>query len=177
MKILKTNKHKTKFVAYAATSIDGKISIDNKKMPDWTSKEDWDFFQKSLMKFDAFIVGHNTYLTSEKYISKRNAFVLTSKVKMPIVDGSVTFVNPKYINLKTIFSKYKKVAIVGGGYAYETMRNLDMLDELFLTIEPIIFGRGLELFHDGKKNTKMKLLSVKKLNIKGTILLHYKNES
>ena len=70
-----------------------------------------------------------------------------------------------------------------------------MLDELYLTIEPIVFGKGINLFSDGPipllskeglelapaltrgeviKYQKFKLISAKKLNRQGSILLHYK---
>jgi dihydrofolate reductase len=47
-----------------------------------------------------------------------------------------------------------------------------MLDELYLTIEPISFGCGISLF-ENQQTTKWKLRAIKKLNNVGTILLHY----
>ena len=48
-----------------------------------------------------------------------------------------------------------------------------LLDEIFITIEPLIFGRGKDMFVGGNKTTELCLLSVKQLNIRGTLLLHY----
>ena len=55
-----TQKKKVKYTAFVATSIDGRIAKNNHSGIDWTSKEDWNFLQKSLTKIDAVIVGYNT---------------------------------------------------------------------------------------------------------------------
>ena len=154
-------------------SIDGRISLDSKKLPNWTSREDWEFFRAGLKKSDAVVSGHTTYKVAKKYMDKRVSYVLTSKVRDPKVSGTITMLNPKYSNLKKILGGYKKVAIVGGAGVYQAMLDLGLFDELYLTIEPIVFGRGRELFVGGKKNFDFKLKSVKKLNKTGTLLLHY----
>jgi dihydrofolate reductase len=49
-----------------------------------------------------------------------------------------------------------------------------MLTDLYLTIEPVIFGAGIPLFAGKYKLRKTKVVSVKKLNRKGTVLIHAK---
>lgn len=164
---------KTKYIAYAAMSIDGRISLDSKKLPDWTSKEDWKFFQKELSKMDAVVSGMRTYEVAKRYMSKRVAYVLTTTVKKISSTGTVTRINPNTVLLKNLLNKYKKVAIVGGASVYQYMLNKNLLDELYLTIEPVVFGRGRELFVGGKKKFNFKLKSIKKLNKTGTLLIHY----
>lgn len=168
------HQYKSKFTAFVASSIDGRISLHNSKMPEWTSKEDWDFLQKNLGRADAVVAGSNTYKAAKARMDKRNTFVLTSQIKTMKKKGSVTFVNPKFVNLPEIFQEYKNIAIVGGGMAYQTMLDYNLLDEIYVTIEPLIFGRGKEMFTGGKKNTNLKLISKKVLNKMGTVLLHYK---
>ena len=163
----------TKYIAYVAASIDGRISITEKTKPDWTSPEDWKFFQKELAKADAVVVGRNTYEAAKAPLQKRNTFVLSSRPKTLIRKGKVTFLNPKSINLKELFQDYKIVAVVGGGQVYQTMLDLGLLDELYLTIEPLILGRGKNMFVGGTRNIPLVLKSIKKLNSTGTILLHY----
>lgn len=165
---------KTHFVAYVATSIDGRISLEKRKLPDWTSTEDWKFFQRELARADAVVVGRNTYLSVASRLQKRTTFVLSSRVKNTLKKGSVTFVNPKSQNLKKLFSAYKTVAIVGGARVYQTMLDNGLLDELYVTIEPLVFGRGIPMFSDGSKTRRFELVSIKKLNTKSTILLHYR---
>jgi len=176
-RINKPTHHKTRYVAYVATSIDGRIAKNSHSGTDWTSMEDWKFFQKSLEKIDAVIVGHNTYKLAEARLKKRNTIVLTSKVQKPKIENSVIFFNPNKSGLKKFLQtkKYKNVAIVGGPKVYNFCLENKMLDELFVTIEPYVFTTGIPMFSGSKfKKYKFTLLSVKKLNKKGTILLKYK---
>lgn len=165
---------RTRYVAFVAASVDGRISLSSKTLPDWTSKEDWRFFQKSLSRVDAVVVGRNTYESAVDRLRKRNTFVLSSRPKTTKRRGTVTFVNPKSVNLAKLFQEYKSVAVLGGGAVYRFMLEKGLLDEIFVTIEPLIFGRGKEMFVGGTRTTRVSLLSVRRLNRTGTLLLHYR---
>lgn len=165
--------HKPRYIGFVASSIDGRISLSKQHPPQWTSKEDWEFFQKSLMSFDAVIVGRNTYLSVAKRLRKRNTFVFSTHLKKMKRRGSVTFVNPANVDFEKLFQKYNKIAVLGGGMVYRYMLECGFLDELFVTIEPLIFGRGKEMFIGGTKTIRADVISVKKLNRTGTLLIHY----
>jgi len=173
-------KEKIKYIAYVASSIDGRIAKNGQSGTDWTSKEDWNFFQKSISKFDVVIVGHNTYKVSQIHLQKRNMIVFTTKIKKLITVGTVTFLNVKYSNIFDFIKKmnYAKVAILGGPKIYNFFLQNKMLQELFVTIEPYIFTYGVPMF-SGDKFVKYNfvLKSIKKLNKRGTLLLRYKYES
>lgn len=169
--------NKVNYTAYVAASIDGKITKGNHSGSDWTSKEDWNFFQKSLSKFDAVIVGHNTYKLAEVRLKKRNTIVLTSKADKINSFGSVVFFNPEKNNLKNFLraKNYKKVAVLGGSRVYDFCLRNKMLDELFVTIEPYVFTAGIPMFAgDNFFKYNFILESVKKLNKRGAILLKYR---
>ena len=169
--------HKVTYIAYIASSIDGRISKSSQSNVGWTSKEDWNFFQKSLVKMDAVIVGRNTYKITADRLRRRNTIVLTSKINRAKIKDKVIFFNPEKSNLKKFLSSkgYKKVAILGGPKVYNFCLANKMLDELFVTIEPYIFTNGIPMFSSNTfKKYKFSFQSIKKLNKKGTILLHYK---
>ncbi len=165
---------KTRYIAFVAASVDGRISLSSKTLPHWTSQEDWKFFQKSLSRIEAVVVGRNTYLSAADRLRQRNAFVLSSRQKTSQRRGTVIFVNPTNVNLAKLVQQYKSVAVLGGGAVYRFMLENGLLDEIFITIEPLIFGRGKEMFVGGTQTTQLRLLSVKRLNRAGTLLLHYK---
>jgi len=170
----------TKYIAFVASSIDGRIAKDGYSGTDWTSKEDWNFFQNSLIKMDVVVVGHNTFKVSAKRLRQRNTVVLTTKVAHLKIEGTVTFFNPKRGNPKSFLEKsnYKKVAILGGGQVYDFCLRNKMLDELFVTIEPYIFTAGVSMFSgDRFKKNRFILQSIKRFNKKGSVLLKYKNAS
>lgn len=81
--------------------------------------------------------------------------------------------NPSRVNLAHLFGEYKTVAVLGGGAVYRFMLERGLLDEIFVTVEPLIFGRGKEMFTGGTRTMRLRLLSVRKLNRTGTLLLHY----
>lgn len=162
-----------RFVAFVAATVDGRTSLTEKTRPRWTSKEDWRSFQQSLSRADAVVTGRNTYMAAAKRLRKRNTFVLSSRPKTLTRRGTVTFVNPAKINLPKLLAGYKSVAVLGGGAVYRFMLENGLLDELFITIEPLIFGRGKEMFAGGTKTTRVNLLSVKRFNRTGALLLHY----
>ncbi len=165
---------KTQFVVFVATSVDGRISLTKKTLPDWTSKEDWSFFQKSLQKFDAVIVGRNTYQAAATRLRQRTTFVLSSRISTSQRRGTVTFLNPARVDIKQLLKQYKRVAVLGGAMVYRTMLERGLLDELYITIEPLIFGRGQAMVIGGTITTQLRLISQRRLNKAGTLLLHYK---
>lgn len=176
----KKQKAKAKYTGYVATSIDGRIAKSGNSGVDWTSREDWNFFQKSLNNSDAVIVGHNTFKASNSRLRLRNTIVITSKVSKQKTAGKVVFINPKNIDVKKFVEKqdFKKIAVIGGSHIYDFCLQNKILDELFVTIEPYVFTKGVPMF-SGKafKKFRFSLKSVKHFNKKGTILLHYKNEN
>lgn len=170
------NAHSTRFIAFVASSVDGRISLTSRKLPDWTSKEDWNFFQDALSRVDAVVVGRNTYQAAASRLRKRTTYVFSNRIKTLTHRGTVTFVNPENINVAELLSKYKTVAVCGGGNVYRAMLENNLLDEIYVTIEPFIFGRGKTMFVDGTRTIKLRLISVRRLNRTGTLLLHYRVE-
>ncbi len=69
----------------------------------------------------------------------------------------------------------KKIAILGGAQTYAYCLKNNLLDELYLTIEPLVFGKGINLFADDSLEKQFKFISTKKLNAKGSLLIHYKH--
>ncbi|HEY4513669.1 MAG TPA: dihydrofolate reductase [Candidatus Paceibacterota bacterium] len=175
----KSKSAKIKYTALVATSIDGRIAEGARSGTDWTSAEDWKYFQSVLSKSDAVIAGFNTYKVAEAGLKKRNTIVLTSKADKLKSQGSVIFLNPKKSNLKNFLQSknYKNVAIVGGALVYNFCLENKIMDEIFVTIEPYIFTNGVPMFAGAKfKKHQFILVSAKKLNKKGTFLLRYKRK-
>jgi dihydrofolate reductase len=165
---------KTKFTAFVAASVDGRISLDPGKSPDWTSREDQKFFHAALAKFDAVVVGRSTFEAARKSLEKRNTYVLSSRPTKIDRTGLVTFVNPSRADLRKIFEKHTAVAVLGGGRVYQTMLDEKLMDEIYVTLEPLIFGQGVPMFIGGTSTAGLQLLAARKLNHAGTLLLHYK---
>lgn len=183
------------YIAIAAITLDGRIAATSRHPSDWTSIEDKKFLHQMLNGCDVILVGNNTYKTAKGPLSKRNCIVFTSAVpsspgKERMPEGqersnryiyqkskNLLYINPAKTDIKKFIEQknYKKIAILGGAQIYSYCLENNLLDELYLTIEPLVFGKGISLFESKKFITySFKLSSFKKLNPQGTLLLHYK---
>lgn len=133
---------------------------------------------KLLDKSDVIVVGHNTYKTAKGPLSKRNCIVMTRSVSGAVKKNSkLVFLNPKKGNLEKFIKEegYKRVAVLGGAQSYTYFLENNLVDEIYLTIEPLVFGKGFGMFATKNVLKKyFKLVSVKRLNKKGSLLLHFK---
>ncbi|GAC1412089.1 MAG: dihydrofolate reductase family protein [Candidatus Doudnabacteria bacterium] len=165
-----------KYVGIAAVSIDGRIAPNQDANSSWTSVEDKNFLHSILDQSDLILVGRKTYEIAQTPLSRRRCLVLSSQVgDIEIRHENLILCNPSADPKSYIQKKgYTTVSVLGGARTYAYCLDHNMLDELYLTIEPITFGSGVPLFlKESAEVVEWKLLSHKELNSKGTILLHY----
>ena len=168
--------HKPRYRAIAAVTIDGRIARDNRHLTNWTSSEDKDFLHKMLDAGDVIIVGRNTYLIAYKQLSQRNCIVFTKTALKKQPSPNCLYINPETTDFLGVIQErgYKIINVLGGAAVYGWFLQKNLLDDIYLTIEPLIFGSGLPLFNIKLNMTvHYKLHSVKKLNSSGSVLLHY----
>ena len=68
---------------------------------------------------------------------------------------------------------YKQSLLVGGSEINTLFFRDKLVDEIWLTIEPKIFGNGNDLTTGQNFDIELKLKSSKRLNTTGTLLLKY----
>ncbi|MAF14187.1 MAG: hypothetical protein CMI53_04850 [Parcubacteria group bacterium] len=171
-----------KFTAVVVSTIDGKIAKNSKHNVNWSSTEDKVFLRQKIAEHDVVVVGRTTFKVARKALTKkkfssRNYIVLTRSVKTFKKDSpQITYLNPSKVNLKKFVGDlgYKKICVLGGTQIYSLLLKKGLIDEIYLTIEPLVFGSGLNFLDGQLPTTIFKLIAVKKLNKSGTILLHYK---
>lgn len=172
---------KTTYTAVAAITVDGKIARDLAHMSDWTSKEDKEILRAAIAESDAVLVGNNTYKTAIAPLSKRNCVVITRSVSEPKrANPLCVYINPEKNDLRNFLEAecgYQSVCILGGAATYNYCLAHDMLDFLYLTIEPVVFGAGIDLFTDLPREVKFQLVDFRKLNPGGTIFLKYRKSA
>lgn len=167
------------YFAVAAVSLDGFIARYPGHRSDWTSREDKAHLHKMEAQADVLLLGRTSFEIAKKHLKKKNCLILTSTVNKPLrKEKFLVYINPKKTNLKKFIEKlgYKKVCVLGGRGAYNYCLKHGLLDEIFLTIESIAFGSGIGMFDKKISPRKFELVSIKKLNKKGTVLLHYKKK-
>lgn len=142
----------------------------------WTSPEDKKHFVKLSKKIGAVLMGGNTYKASGvKNYKDRKGFVLTNHPQkydlgedMFVVNGS-----PEDVYRQIEQLGVKNLALIGGAQANLLFLKANLVDDIYLTIEPKIFGKGIHIADLEDLDVKLKLESIEKLNNQGTLLLHY----
>lgn len=163
-------------VALAAMTADGRIARRSSGSVDWSSREDKRMFVQVTRRTDAVIMGRATYELLPSPLVGRLIIVLTthppSQTAQP---GSVEFMSgaPKDIIAALEARDYAEVVVAGGTSVYQAFLEAGVVDELWLTIEPLLFGDGLPLLHRELPEVGMRLLDVVRL-AENTVQLKYR---
>ncbi len=80
--------------------------------------------------------------------------------------------DPEQVLLELKKMGYKSAVLGGGTYMNSQFLERKLIDEIWLTIEPKIFGDGLGVF-GGDFNVDLKLLSMEKIN-ENSVVVKYK---
>lgn len=163
-------------------TVNGKITRgDDPSIYSWTSKEDADFFFSLLNQHNLIVMGSATYKAARDKIKpekERLRIVLTrnpGKYSSETLPGKLEFSNesPKELVERLEKSGYHTMLLVSGGRTNALFLQEDLVNELYLTVEPRLFGKGKPLMADGDFFKNLKLQSIEKINEQGTLLLKY----
>ena len=156
-----------------AMTADGKIAKNSDHFPNWTSKEDKKMFAEVTKEHGAVIMGDKTFFTFPKPLSDRLNVVFTLLENPPETEN-VKWVTgePEKVLLELKKMGYKSAVLGGGTYMNSQFLERKLIDEIWLTIEPKIFGDGLGVF-SGDFNIDLKLLDVEKIN-ENSVVVKYK---
>ena len=183
-----------KMILYMAVSIDGIAALDGERgIQEYGSKEDHDFFIKASKKCGAVIMGKNTARFKIEGVPN---IILTHSAKdcrvkpdndtgadNPVIarrDRAIFSDGRVYMSgsAQEVYGKvqamgFKKVALLGGPMTNAAFLRAGLVDEIFLTVEPVTIGRGIHFLNE-PLDSRWTLAGVKKLNKRGTLVLHYK---
>lgn len=175
-----------KIILVNVSSLDGRFTKwTGKNIYEWSSREDYEFFIKTRAENNLLVMGSATFdhvrkidkagLKPEK---ERLRVILTKtpeKYKKFKVPGQMEFSSDSPKNLVKRLEKlgYTQMLLVSGGKVANSFFNEGLVDELWLTLEPQIFGSGKSIASGKDLNIKLKLNSIEKLNKNGTLLLKY----
>ncbi|HSW85153.1 MAG TPA: dihydrofolate reductase family protein [Candidatus Saccharimonadales bacterium] len=163
-------------------SLDGKITKgDNPNMNEFSSDEDHTHFKQLVHASDVIIVGRNTYEAAKpKPEPGRLRIVFTSqpeRYQAEAVPGQIEFIktSPAEIIKRLAEEGRQKVLLASGPEISTEFLQNGLVDEIYITIEPLIFGAGKPTFiSDQPLDTKLELIDEKLLNNHGTLLVHYR---
>ena len=165
------------------TSVNGKMTRGmSPNIYTWTSKEDSDYFFSLIEKHNLIIMGRKTYETNRQRIRLvlgKLRVVLTGKPKHyahQAVRGQLEFTSetPKELVRRLTKAGHKEALVVGGSEVAAAFLHAGLIGRLELTIEPYIFGKGLSFVGSSDVIARLRLVSIKRLNKRGTMVLSYR---
>jgi len=164
-----------KIILYMAISVNGFVAKPDHDTP-WTDEE-FESYSSKVKEIGNLIVGKTTF----DLMYEENAFadldepfvvVLTSSEEAPARENTV-FVKTFEEAVKVLKGRGFSVALVGGGGKADTAAlESGMIEELYIDVEPLVFGKGIPLFSPSDKNLSLKLLNTKQIGESG-MQLHY----
>jgi dihydrofolate reductase len=169
-----------KVVLYIAMSLDGYIatkenSIDFLSMVEQQG-EDYGYaeFVKTV---DTVIIGRKTYdkvlaMGFEYPHADKDVYIVT-RTERPAIGNFKFYTGDLAQLVNNLKAQSGKNIYCDGGaeIANELMKN-NLIDELIVSIIPVLLGDGIKLFNDGRPEKELNLVSLKQFE-SGLVQLHY----
>jgi len=155
-------------------TLDGYIAKDLTDDLSWGSSDDKKFFKEISISKGTMIMGHNTYKSMPSFAFKdrytlvftRNPGELVQRDNVDFFEGS-----PQEA-LKYLEEKGKTQAVIAGGAEiYSMFLNSKLVDEIYVTIAPLIFGTGIKAY---KLDSQLNLQLIESIKLNNQeVVLHY----
>ncbi|MGC3977118.1 MAG: dihydrofolate reductase family protein [Paludibacteraceae bacterium] len=170
-----------KLVLYIASSLDGFIAKPNDDLSflGLVKKEGEDYgYEDFISTVDTVILGRKTYDWVTKNAPEfphndKETYVITRSTTEK--KGNITFYNGSLIDLILLLKSKngKNIFCDGGAEIVNELFKYKLMDEMVLSIIPIMVGNGKKLFHLDIPEQELTLLSAKSFDT-GLVQLHYK---
>lgn len=169
-----------KVKVFIAVSLDGYITYENESL-EWLFNvvgEGDNGYQKFYDTVDTVVMGRTTYnwIMREMpspfpYIGKDTIVVTRHELLgNPHVRPWTNSLEDLMIHLKE--KANKDIWIVGGGKLISSLINEQLIDEIIVTIAPVILGKGIKLFEGISQINTFKLVDTKRYG--NFVEIHYK---
>ncbi len=170
--------NKRKIILNLCTSLDSYIEGQNGEI-DWCFTDQDYGMTEFLNRIDAIFFGRKSY---EQLIREMpNAFSDKRKVVFSKTlnsnDSNLKIISENFEKevIEIINSEGKDIWLFGGASLVTDMINANLVDELMISIHPLILGSGKPLFIDIQNRRKLKLIDNKTFS-SGLVQLLYKVE-
>lgn len=170
-----------KVIVYIATSIDGYIAKPNDDLSflSMVEKEGEDYgYYAFLQNIDTIIQGRKTYEWVMQQMqaypnADKETYIITRTARESM--GNIHFYSE---DIKTLISTLKSQArkdifVDGGAEIVNLLLQNKWIDEIIISIIPVLLGEGVRLFQDTKTEQILQLMDSKHFDT-GLVQLHYK---
>jgi dihydrofolate reductase len=167
-----------KIILMMAMTVDGIIARDSQHTADWTSSADKKAFIAETKKHGAIIMGETTFATIGRPLPGRLNFILSlspEKFQEKTQPGTLEFFkgSPEEIVRHLSGRGFESVILGGGARTNAMFLKAGLVDELMITVEPKIFGAGLNFTEGEPLDLNLELIESRQLDT-NVIQLHYR---
>ena len=140
-----------KTILLMAQTLDGKIAKHADHFPDWTGRADKQLFVRETRRAGAVIMGSKTYDTIGKPLPGRRNIVMTRNPQRvsESKDLVYTSLSPRDILEDLEKEGYERVVLAGGARINTLFAEAGLIDEVLVTVTPLVFGQGIAMFEEG----------------------------
>ncbi len=172
----------SKVTLVMVSSADGHITKhDDGRVYLWASPEDQAHFVALKDRADVIIMGSRTYLAAADVIQLQPSTLRVVMTQRPaewqakMVPGQLEFSDetPSELLRRLTEAGYTQILLVGGSVLNSAFLAAGLVDDLYLTVEPKVFGTGKHLA-SLPHQVQLELLETQQLNDQGTLVLHYR---
>jgi dihydrofolate reductase len=177
-------KHERKVILYIASSLDGYIAKPNDDLSflSLVQQEGQDYgYAEFIGNVDTVILGRKTYDWVIKQAKefphvRLDSYIITRTPRQNI--GKIKFYteNLKELILRLKRQRGKNIFIDGGAEIINELLKERLIDQIILSIVPILLGDGVRLFKDGLPEQNLRLIKSKEFET-GLIQLQYDLEN
>lgn len=170
-----------KLIVYISSSLDGYIAKPNDDLSFLNSMmvegEDYGY-SEFISNVDTVVIGRKTYdwvVNEVGFFPHKDvdSYVITNKEK-PQKERTVFYngnLNALIENLKA--KSGKNIYCDGGAMLVNSLLKLDLVDELILSVVPVLLGDGVKLFEIGIPERELELVNSNSFST-GLVQLHYR---
>ena len=169
-----------KTILIFVSTLDGKITKwGEPDIRSWSSKYDQDHFDAIWNETRIIIMGSGSYLPDPVSPGPDHLFIVMTRhpetYSNKELKGKLEFTSDSPASLVERFEKVgeEKLLVVGGPHIATLFLKDQLINEIWLTIEPLIFGKGGNFVIEEELDISLKLLSYSKVNEEGTIVTKY----
>jgi dihydrofolate reductase len=164
-----------KVILYMASTANGFIAKRDDDTS-WISKEEWDSYSAMVREKGCSIVGHRTYdiLTKQPEFSelKDVRLIAVAHHDVPLVSPQHSVAHSPQEALR-LAKDFDEVVVAGGGALNASFLEENLIDEIYIDVEPVIFGSGIPIFGGGTFEKALEFIGQKKIEKDGT-QFHYR---
>ena len=164
----------------AAMTADGLIdAAGSSRSFDWTTQADKKYYIDAIKRAGVVVTGSRTFKPMRRFPKGMKYFVYTRKPeelinpRPELIDVQPTQASPQDLIKQIAAEGYSEVIISGGSSVYTMFLQAGVVDKVYLSIEPLMFGKGVRLVDGVLDDVKLKLEDVGKLGDEGTVVLEY----